>query len=87
MGIQNLTQQPIQIYPNPASDKVNVVLTQSNAKELTLYNALGQQIHSNPINKNQQHVVLNVADFAPGIYVVKIKFDDNTISQCRLTVF
>lgn len=60
----------IRLYPNPASNLVNVDIntTLQGAYELDVVNLLGQQMHKEVVNG--QRATINVAEYAAGIYLV-----------------
>ncbi|MEI8204256.1 MAG: T9SS type A sorting domain-containing protein [Bacteroidota bacterium] len=64
------------IYPNPASDKVNLYIDNINLTDLTLniYNIVGELITSNPIIQNQFQI--NVENLSRGMYIIEAKSKD-----------
>ena len=71
--IQELSvEQSIEIYPNPASDFINI-----NTKDLitiNIYNVKGQLLKT--FNNNEDLMIIDISDFEKGIYVVE-GLDDN----------
>ena len=69
----------VNIFPNPASDKVYVTFynTQSRAVELKVNDAQGREVYSNNISSNTgiNQVELNSNLFSPGIYFVNLVID------------
>ena len=65
------------IYPNPASDKVNVNFNTSTPDnfDITIYNVTGQVVYKETLNNfiGNYHNELNIADFAQGVYLMNIK--------------
>jgi hypothetical protein len=65
------------IYPNPASDKLNVNFNTSTPDnfEITIYNVTGQVVYKETLNNfiGNYHNELNIADFAQGVYLMNIK--------------
>jgi len=60
------------IYPNPASDKIQVKLLENNDIDISIININGQHIGSYKFNKPIN--VINVSNYKPGIYILKIRF-------------
>ena len=59
------------IYPNPASDVLNIQLTENSSTQLKLMSIDGKLIREQTtLNKNTQ---FNVSDLNPGIYLLEIK--------------
>ena len=62
------------IYPNPATEKLNIILSNDNSENVSLdiLNNLGQIIRSENLgNQNQIHHDLSLTGIAKGIYFVK----------------
>lgn len=55
------------VYPNPASDYVNIKSDQ-NIESVELYNSIGQLV----LEKKQNTKLLNVEDLMSGVYILKI---------------
>lgn len=64
----------IQIYPNPATDVLNITKV-SNKARYEIHNAVGQIVKSGEINDNQ----VRIAELIKGSYIITIK--DKDISQ------
>jgi hypothetical protein len=75
VGINNLeeTKTGITIYPNPVSDKINVISNQLPVNSVKIYNILGEKIYSLQITDNRSPITLNITDFTSGVYVVEVK--------------
>lgn len=72
-------QQTFSIYPNPATDVLNISMDTANAKSIEIVNHLGQTIqflqHVDPINE------VDVAPLSSGIYFVRLNTDLGTQTQ------
>jgi len=65
----NLPTANISIYPNPASEMLNVQSDEM-IEHITILNTLGQEVYSEPVGaKNHQ---INVAPLTKGIYLVQL---------------
>ena len=60
----------ISINPNPASQYINVVLSNSETATLKIYDVLGQQIKKTSVSGSKK---INVSNFKNGIYFISIK--------------
>lgn len=65
----------VQVYPNPATDYINVV-SEFNVTSLSLYNMLGQQLLTTTGNKR-----LSVAQMPNGAYILKVQHEAGVISK------
>ena len=68
----------IVIYPNPATDFVNIVSPQE-IKDLSVFNFVGQVLYQGKTN------MLNTSNYKSGIYFIRIKTDEGIITK-RLTI-
>lgn len=66
-------QIDVNIFPNPATDKVIVTTPKETFKKFTLYNTNGQTILSN--NVNTQELEINVSQLTKGVYILKLEGD------------
>jgi len=71
----------IEVYPNPATDFVNIVNAINS--NIQLYDVLGNLIATDNVTNNNYS--LNVANLAKGTYVLKITNGEGTISK-KITV-
>lgn len=81
LGVDELTNASLSVYPNPTSDKLNIVLaSEVMVREMKLINALGQIVYTNA-RLNENTIVLNVADYPSGIYVVSVQTDEGIYTK------
>lgn len=66
------------VYPNPATEVVTVSST-LNAKEVQILNYLGQVIYTQSVSNNV--FTLNVANYADGVYFIRLLGDDTIATQ------
>jgi len=74
-----LNHQELNIYPNPASDQINVT-SNFNITEIEIYNTIGKLIMNNSIQKRD--FTINVNDLIPGVYFLKLK-NENGITETK----
>ena len=67
-GINKYDRNEIKIYPNPANDRIIFSFNSDKINELTIMDETGRKILS--INNPGNKYILNVRDFADGIYYV-----------------
>ena len=75
MGVSETTaNDQISLYPNPASDFININFgTQTKqTSTLKIFTNTGQQIVSKTIAPNTNHVEINVANLSTGFYFLQI---------------
>jgi hypothetical protein len=72
--VTDLSQKKqIQIFPNPANDKITLNLSNINESDITLtiFNIMGIKVLSESISQNRE--VVNLNGICPGIYTIQIK--------------
>ena len=75
----------VRVYPNPATDVLNIEVNASQASEMTIsvYNLMGQKVmeSNTSINAGINCPSINTAELTPGIYFVTVKANgfDNTM--------
>ena len=74
----------INVYPNPASDKLFVFVKDSRLEVIEVFDLLGRRI-SNYQNINECHFLLELDKIESGIYILRISTED-TISSKRIVV-
>jgi hypothetical protein len=82
---ENSSVSEISLYPNPASNSVNVVLNTTKAAKanITVYNMVGQaiaQLDKNLVNGNNT-IKLDISAYNTGIYFVSTIVEGKTYSQ------
>jgi hypothetical protein len=65
----------ITLYPNPATDYVNIKLStlEASKAKVTLYTILGSELQVEKETVNDHEVRLKVKDFAPGYYLIAVR--------------
>lgn len=85
-------QQPrVQIYPNPAKDEVNLLLSHWHLKDykvltVQILNQLGQVINSCEISSVQLEFKLDISTLPAGTYMVEVKGEGSIFGAERLVV-
>jgi len=83
-NIANFNKEIVNIYPNPASDKV-FVNTNKDINSIIIYDILGNKVaHYEQVNNNQ--FIIDVNNLLAQIYIVKIVFVDNSIANQKLII-
>lgn len=76
--------QDFTVYPNPASNQVNVdlVLFRNEAVQLKLYNHFGQVVLQNSFKSVQNDIEsFDLSQLTPGTYILELKTDKTQISK------
>jgi hypothetical protein len=83
VGLNDLTNGSLSLYPNPANEVVNIVST-SDIKTIEVLNYIGQTIYTNN-NVNLMKAQLNTTSFKAGVYFVKVTTTSG-IKTTKITV-
>ncbi len=66
--------EKISVFPNPASDNINIQLNGQNVSNILLYNALGEiVVLENNINYNNDLILLHTNQLLNGLYFLEIR--------------
>jgi hypothetical protein len=78
-GIEELAANGIQLYPNPANDRVNLsVTTPWLGAKMSVYDLMGNEVASSSINRLQQEITAST--WSAGIYMISLEKDGNRIN-------
>mgnify|MGYP003132456309 FL=1 len=78
LGLSNNTENQFSMYPNPASNGyVNIVSKVNGEKQVAFFDVLGKQV----INTTLTGERLNIAALTSGVYIVKIKQGNTSITK------
>lgn len=84
-GVQELeNRNNINIYPNPASDEINIALPAiaTESFSFTLNDVAGKTIYKTTENDLGKSVIsIPLRDITPGIYFGTVNFDGNTVTE------
>jgi len=81
LGIEQFNNNiQLTVYPNPASQVLNITFTKNTESNNTikLVNITGQTVYSNVIAKSE---VIDISGFAKGIYMLVVTNDNNTVTK------
>ena len=63
----------IMVYPNPASEEIQVFSNQLSVNSIEIFNLLGEKIYSAPITDNRSPITINIAAFSKGMYFLEVE--------------
>ncbi len=78
-AINDVIESSTEIYPNPASNKVNVVSYAVGINTIEVYNLRGQLVLRKEVNANT--ISLNTSNLETGLYIMNIKSDNTSIKR------
>ncbi len=83
VGVNEVTlDKKVKIFPTPASSKLNVDFgAVLNNASFSLINVIGKEVFSANMEQPSDSYTLNVSNFTEGIYFLKVKSDDQTLTR------
>jgi hypothetical protein len=75
---QNLSDEP-NIYPNPTNESIHIDIGNNHDIELQIFDFYGKRIVVKKLI--DQLTTINLSGYAPGIYLVKLRYNDKTITK------
>ena len=81
VNIERLENSQIELYPNPTSNQITIYANSTELAEITIYNALGQDVTllTLKIEKDSNQLVLDFSSLSSGIYYIKTKTTANKV--------
>jgi hypothetical protein len=82
-GVSNLSKETINVFPNPASDVINVSMEQGvNNGTIELFNSFGQVVFSKSLNtSSNNNIKINTENLNVGLYFVKLTSGTDSFSS------
>ena len=74
---ENNLEHNFSVYPNPASDNLFVIM--SEAKNLILYNSLGEEVSNWNLSAGTNEI--NISDLSSGIYFLELKTESGVVMK------
>jgi hypothetical protein len=71
-GVNEITTDAIDVYPNPASGIVNIVNRNSGIDKIEMYNLLGESIFTKTFSLPSLETSIDVSGYLPGIYFITV---------------
>ena len=78
-GRKEVMQNQFSLYPNPTSGLLILELATAQPAEVTVFNALGQQILQKTVAKTDEKVQLDLSKVAKGIYLVQVQTEKQVV--------
>jgi hypothetical protein len=84
LGLDDIEEGMVQIYPNPVRNYLNISATDKSITYARLYSITGELIWEMNISKDFSGV--DMSKFVPGIYILKITTPDNMIVKTIIKI-
>ena len=80
LSVSQNSLETVTLYPNPTNSKVFFDNTNSNFKEVSIYNYLGQEVAKTSFTSSIQNQEIDMSTLATGVYVLKFSDGDKSKS-------
>lgn len=71
-SVKSKTQAVINIFPNPSTGLINVLLDNVQSADYVLFNAMGKEVKADKLQGNKQPNILDMSNLSTGMYVLKV---------------
>ena len=78
-GINDIKSALVELYPNPASNVLNIVSYNVGVEKINIYNLNGQLVLNKDVNNNKK--TINITSLESGIYIVDILSENTSIKR------
>lgn len=75
--INSIEKTGLLVYPNPASDIINIQMSAEGATTINIYKIAGELVYSNVLNGNINEAI-STTNFGAGLYMLKVVSGDNS---------
>ena len=79
VGIENHEMNNVVVYPNPTKGTVKIQNSEFRIQNVEVYDAYGKLL--NVVNVNDNAAAIDMSDYAEGIYFLKVKTDNGTVTK------
>lgn len=86
LSVEDLTISTLKLYPNPASDFVNIDLANAGAYNMVITSLKGDVVMTSTITANQGINTIDVSELAAGSYLIKMTNEDNAMSISEIVI-
>ena len=83
VGIQGYLDRSVTLYPNPATEMLNVAVSDANITitDMEVYNVYGQVVETFHGTSLQGRATINVSGLSDGVYFVRITTDSGVVTK------
>lgn len=80
--VEKLESNKIEIYPNPTTDKLYIILNTTELPEnINFYSADGKIVYSQSHEIINEKTIINTSDFAKGVYYISLYFEGKIVRK------
>lgn len=86
IGLEEAGIANLKIFPNPATDRLNVEWNEAPADEIRLIDLTGRAVKNKAVKRTEQKHHLNVSDLESGIYLLQLRDKGENIATFKVQV-
>lgn len=79
VGVNNLIQPKLQLYPNPVSNTIHIINPDPTSERVEIYNLIGEKIYTFPLTKNSDQQ-FDISELLPGVYIIQVRNDRGSLT-------
>ncbi len=76
----------IQIYPNPVTDKILYISSDSYITKVEIMDITGSSVFIQRYEKETKKIVLNLDNLNRGLYIIQVKLDNNSARTEKIMI-
>jgi hypothetical protein len=76
----------IQIYPNPVTDKILYISSDSYITKVEIMDITGSSVFIQKYEKETRKIVLNLDNLNRGLYIIQVKLDNNSARTEKIMI-
>ena len=76
----------IQIYPNPVTDKILYISSDSYITKVEIMDIAGSTVFIQKYEKDTRKIVLNLDNLNRGLYIIQVKLDNNSARTEKIMI-
>lgn len=80
-GINEISSGALGIFPNPASEYLNVLVPEASAQEILVTNFAGTVVLQQKVESGMDNFPINISDLKSGVYILKVKTENGELSK------
>ncbi|MCB0738559.1 MAG: T9SS type A sorting domain-containing protein [Bacteroidetes bacterium] len=78
---ESILNNQLQVFPNPAQNLLGIQSKQALPRQLYVYNASGQQVYAETLVGDATQHILDISTLQPGMYLLHLNGEDNTLTK------
>lgn len=79
VGVQELMNSSVNVFPNPVKDYLTIDATGLNVNKVEIFNVVGQQVYSAQVNSSNAKISVN--ELTPGMYIIRMDVNNQVVTK------